>query len=188
MLRVYVMKVFESINTELVEEFMEAAQKASATVEKIYASPENLKDAIIRAMNKNDRAVLSEITTLSGEFLSVLNELPNVVSQPTEIQMTTIRVGITDAFVGIAHTGTVGVAIDETLSGSVSLFCREHIVILDAKLIIPKPRDIFSNNYFQPGQLPDNFVLIGGPSVTADMGELVWGVHGPERVHIILLE
>jgi L-lactate dehydrogenase complex protein LldG len=31
-------------------------------------------------------------------------------------------------------------------------------------------------------------VLATGPSATADMGELVLGAHGPESVHVVILD
>ena len=34
----------------------------------------------------------------------------------------------------------------------------------------------------------DDAVLATGPSATADMGELVYGVHGPRETHAIILE
>ncbi|NOY78233.1 MAG: hypothetical protein GXO76_10240 [Calditrichaeota bacterium] len=181
------MKAFQAVDTGLVEKFIQMAEGAAATVEKIKATPENLKAALVRAMGENSSATLAEPTVLPPELFAPFKSLPDVISHPTEDQMAAIRVGITDAFVGVAGTGSLCVAIDERLGGSVSLYSREHIAVLDARLMVPRPRDLFSGEFFERSELPENFLFITGPSATADMGELVRGVHGPGRLHIVLL-
>ena len=113
---------------------------------------------------------------------------PNVVTQPTKEQLAGIRTGITDAFCGIASTGSVCVSIIKNLTVPASMLTRKHIVLLDAKDIVPRPRDIFSEDYLEGKGLDRSFTIITGPSATADMGPLVRGVHGPGKIHIIILE
>jgi len=181
------MTSFKTVDKTLVEKFIQMAEGAAATVEKIKGTPENLKTALVRAMGGNKFAILAETTVLPPELFAPFKALPNVISNPTEEQMASIRVGVTDAFAGVAGTGSICVAIDESLSGSVSLYSREHIAVLDARLMVSRPRDLFSEEFFERSKLPENFVFITGPSATADMGELVRGVHGPGRLHILLL-
>ena len=181
------MKAFQTVNPKLVEKFIQMAEEAAATVEKIKATPENLKIALVNAMGENEFATLAETTALPPELFAPFKNLPNVISNPTDEQMASIRVGVTDAFAGVAGTGSICVAVDESLSGSVSLYSREHIAVLDARMMVSRPRDLFSGDFFDRSELPENFVFITGPSATADMGELVRGVHGPGRLHIVLL-
>ena len=45
----------------------------------------------------------------------------------------------------------------------------------------------FSEAYLEGKGLKRSFTFITGPSATADMGPLVRGVHGPGKLHIIVL-
>jgi len=181
------MKSFQTVDARLVEKFIQMAEGAAATVEKIKGTPQNLTAALVRAMGENKFATLAETTALPSELFAPFRDLPNVIPNPSDEQMAAVRVGVTDAFAGVAGTGSICVAIDESLSGSVSLYSREHIAVLDARLMVSRPRDLFSGEFFERSELPENFVFITGPSATADMGELVRGVHAPGRLHIVLL-
>ena len=55
-------------------------------------------------------------------------------------------------------------------------------------LIVPRVRDLFSREVLEGKGLARSFTFITGPSATADMGPLVRGVHGPGKLHIIVLE
>ncbi|GBD93458.1 lactate utilization protein C [bacterium BMS3Abin05] len=181
------MKPSEMFDPKWVDRFVKAAEAAAATVERIGRSPEALKSALVQAAGETEPVLLAEPDFLPPELFAPFRELSNVITHPDDKQLASVRIGVTDAFAGIARTGSVCVSISKNLGGSVSLFAREHIAVLDARSIVPRPRDLFSNHYFQRERLPENFVLITGPSATADMGELVRGVHGPGRVHILLI-
>jgi len=63
-----------------------------------------------------------------------------------------------------------------------------HIAVMSAEKITERPGDLFNPNFLDGKGLQRNFVFVTGPSATADTGPLVRGVHGPHRLHIIILE
>jgi len=172
----------------LVQQFVVAAGLTGATVERLTYSPEPLKDAIQQVLSSGDEALLAEPDDLPPELWAPLRDLEKVIDHPTDDQLRSTMVGITDAFAGVARTGSVCVAMTENLGGAVSLFPRSHIAVLDARNIVPRPGDVFTAGQLENKGMERNFVFITGPSVTADMGELVRGVHGPDHLHIIILE
>jgi L-lactate dehydrogenase complex protein LldG len=131
---------------------------------------------------------LAEPDDLPPELWAPLRDLEKVIDHPTDDQLRCAGVGITDAFAGVARTGSVCVAMTGNLGGAVSLFPRNHVAVLDARYIVPRPGDVFTAGQLENKGLERSFVFITGPSVTADMGELVRGVHGPDHLHIIILE
>jgi L-lactate dehydrogenase complex protein LldG len=52
---------------------------------------------------------------------------------------------------------------------------------------VPQLRDLFRRDVLNGEGLTRDFVFITGPSATADMGPLVRGVHGPHRLHVIVV-
>ena len=180
----------------LIQQFMAAAEGTGATVERLPRSPEALKRAVQRVLTGGDKApsassgqaLLAEPDDLPPELWAPLRDLEKVIDHPTDDQLRSTMVGITDAFAGVARTGSVCVAMTENLGGAVSLFPRSHVAVLDARYIVPRPGDVFTAGQLENKGLERNFVFITGPSVTADMGELVRGVHGPDHLHIIILE
>ena len=173
---------------ELIEQFIHAAEESTATVERIKRSPSDLKDALLNMIRDEDAAILSEPDDLDPKVFAPFRKDRKVITSPTESQLTSVKVGITDAFAGVARTGSVCVSVSKNLGGSVSLYTREHIAVLDALTIVPRPRDLFSETMLEGKGLTRDFVFITGPSATADMGSLVRGVHGPGKLHIIILE
>ncbi len=172
----------------LIQQFMAAAEGTGATVERLPRSPEALKEAIQRVLSSGDEVLLAEPDDLPPELWDPLRALERIIDHPTDDQLRSAMVGITDAFAGVARTGSVCVAMTENLGGAVSLFPRSHVAVLDARYIVPRPGDVFTAGQLGNKGMERNFVFITGPSVTADMGELVRGVHGPDHLHIIILE
>ena len=62
-----------------------------------------------------------------------------------------------------------------------------HIAVLDSRSIVARPSDLLSADRLGGIGLRRSFVFVTGPSATADMGPLVRGVHGPHRLHILLV-
>ncbi|UCH63568.1 MAG: LUD domain-containing protein [Fidelibacterota bacterium] len=180
----------------LIREFVAAIGLTGATVELVSRSPEALKHAVRRVLSggievpseSSGSALLAEPDDLPSELWDPLRNLEQVVDNPPDNQLRSARVGITDAFAGVARTGSVCVAVTAKLGGAVSLFPRSHIAVLEARNIVSRPGDVFTAGQLENKGMKRSFVFITGPSVTADMGELVRGVHGPDHLHIIILE
>ena len=94
---------------------------------------------------------------------------------------------MTEAFAGVARTGSVCVDVNYQRTGVVSLLAPLHIAVLGAENIVPRLRDMFRPDVRGGEGLTRDFVFITGPSATADMGPLVRGVHGPHRLHVIVV-
>ena len=174
--------------TILIQEFTKAAELAVATVEVVLANANSLNKALIRATADEELVLLAEANDIDPELFSEFKLNPKVVREPTVEQLRTIRCGVTDAFGGVVATGSVCVPVTKGLSSPASMLTRTHIVVIDEKTIVSRPRDILSDEYLDGKGLTRSFSFITGSSATADMGPLVRGVHGPGQLHIIILE
>ena len=175
-------------NTKIIQDFIKAAELAVATVQVIPADSSSLNEALEEATAEEEYVLLAEPDDLNPELFNDYRNNPKVVLEPTVEQLRTIRCGVTDAFGGVVATGSVCVPVTKGLSSPASMLTRKHIVVVDAKTIVPRPRDILSGEFLDGKGLTRSFSFITGSSATADMGPLVRGVHGPGQLHIIILE
>ena len=99
-------------------------------------------------------------------------------------------VGITDVRCVLAETGTLVMATDASHSRGPSLVPPVHIAIVKASDIVPDMLDFYAGlKGLPPSDLPSSIAYITGPSKTADIeGVLVTGIHGPQTVHVLLVE
>ena len=97
------------------------------------------------------------------------------------------RFGITYAQGGIAETGTIVQPCSKTCGRAISLLPLEHIALVDADSVKATMGDWLHD--LGARELPAQVCFISGPSVTSDI-ELVRveGVHGPMRVHYVIVE
>jgi len=98
--------------------------------------------------------------------------------------------GITGVRAALAETGSLVVVSDARNSRGLSLVPPLHVAIVRPSDILPDMIDYWASLRGIPSRdLPSSMVFITGPSKTADIeGELVTGVHGPEAVHIMLVD
>ncbi|MFO7447925.1 MAG: LUD domain-containing protein [Ignavibacteriaceae bacterium] len=176
-----------STSSEIVSLFIDTIIKTDATVEKIEASPEALCNSLMKSVRGCENIVISEPEFISRNLFANFQESVNVCNHPNANQLAFADAGITDAFAGVAQTGSICITITSGFSTYVSLLPRKHIVVLDSKNIVERPRDIFNLPISNKSVEQTGWIFISGPSATADMGELVKGVHGPDKLHIILL-
>lgn len=177
-----------NITDSLLEQFVRSAEEAAATVEKTQRDCVALNDVLVNLTSGDELVMLANPDDLDPLLFQKFSLNEKVITNPTNEQFKTIRTGITEAFCGVASTGSVCVAITNNFSSPISMLTRRHIVIVDINTIVPMPRDVFSEDYLEGKGLKRSFSFITGPSVTADMGPLVRGVHGPGKLHIIILE
>lgn len=175
-------------NEELIEQFIKSAVETTATVEKIPCTPEDLNSALLRETIEDDYVMFTRPVHLDAGLFLLFENNEKVILKPTNEQLRTIKTGITEAFCGIAKTGSVCVAVENDLSSSMSMLTRKHIAVVDGNTIVSRPSDVFNENNLDGKGLNRSFTFITGPSATADMGPLVRGVHGPGKLHIIILE
>ena len=169
------------------ERFAHEATRAGASVEKVHSDPTSVAIAASRTVSGAGRVIVADPTNLAIEIREALSRMPGVIDNPTDDDLAVADAGITGAFAAVATTGSICVRVDDRLTGFASLLAPLHVAIVSSSTFVDRPSDIFSSNLGKEA-LPADFVFITGPSATADMGPLVRGVHGPHRLHIIVLE
>ncbi|MBT3358028.1 MAG: lactate utilization protein [Rhodospirillales bacterium] len=102
------------------------------------------------------------------------------------------HVGITEAFAGIAETGTLMVLSGAENPASLNFLPDTHLVVLDTSRIVGAYEDgwaLLRGENGKTGFMPRMVNWITGPSRSADIELiLLLGVHGPRRLHILLID
>lgn len=121
-------------------------------------------------------------------YRDLSEDLPNVDLEPTPEQLRAARTGVAPVGLGIAAHGTLVVQSDENGTEPVSLFPERHVGILRASDVVADLAAAIDwlDGEFAAGRT--SAVFATGPSATGDMGELVYGVHGPKDVHVLVVE
>jgi L-lactate dehydrogenase complex protein LldG len=171
----------------LVDQFIKAAIAAAATAETVERSPVAIRDAILAKAGEAQRILFALPQVMPAELFALFAADPRVITEPDSEQMVHSAVGVTEAFTGIARTGSICVDVNYQRTGMVSLLAPLHIAVVASENIVPRPRDMFRSDVRNGDGLTRDFVFITGPSATADMGPLVRGVHGPHRLHVIVV-
>ncbi len=114
----------------------------------------------------------------------------------------TARTGVTPAGLAVAERGTISVRSRAAGDELVSLYPERHVAVLRASDVVPDVRAALGaigddarrardeSEAGAPDAIGDataSAVLATRASVTADMGALVEGVHGPQEVVVVAL-
>jgi L-lactate dehydrogenase complex protein LldG len=98
------------------------------------------------------------------------------------------KVGVTGTYCAIAETGTLMLLSAEHTHPVTSLLPDTHIAVVPASRIVRSLEDGWDLLRREQSSLPRQVAFVSGPSRTADIEmTLVLGIHGPYRVHIILV-
>lgn len=111
----------------------------------------------------------------------------SVVVHPTSDQLIAASTGVTAARLGIAEYGTVVIQSRPDGDEPISLYPERHVAVLRESDLVPDMASAIEwlADEFEAGR--DSAVLATGRSATADMGAMVYGVHGPREVHVVLV-
>lgn len=110
-----------------------------------------------------------------------------VETDPSPADIESATTGVTPAGVGVADYGTVTLpSVD--LAELVALYCPRHVAVLPASDVVPDMPTAYERVGEEFAAGLDTQILATGPSATADMGELIQGVHGPTEVHVVVVE
>jgi L-lactate utilization protein LutC len=102
-----------------------------------------------------------------------------------------LDVGICEAALGLAETGSVVLQSGPDRSRLVTALARYNVVLLPTERLVSSLTDLpdlLRNGRTSEGRLRSNTVLLTGPSRTGDIeGQLVVGAHGALEQHVFLL-
>ncbi len=99
------------------------------------------------------------------------------------------KVGVTGSFCALAETGTLLLLSGEQQHATTSLLPETHIAVVSRKRVVACMEDAWDLVRKELGHLPRQVNFVSGPSRTADIEmTLVYGAHGPFRVHIIITD
>jgi len=97
-------------------------------------------------------------------------------------------IGVTGAYCAVAETGTLVLLSGTGCPLLSSLLPETHIAVVPVSRIVRCMEDSWDLLRKEHGTLPRQVAFISGPSRTADIEmTLVIGIHGPYRVHVILV-
>jgi L-lactate dehydrogenase complex protein LldG len=178
--------VTQQVPVSPIDAFIKSATAAAASVERVARSSQEIAAAVSRIAPQGPLAIADPLY-LPASLFDGCRRLPGAFDARSRKSMDDCIVGVTDAFAGVAHSGSICVCIDHGYTGYVSLLSRFHIAVLPGENIVERPGDLFRTDRLNGEGLRRNFVFITGPSATADMGPLVRGVHGPHRLHILVV-
>ncbi len=96
--------------------------------------------------------------------------------------------GITGTEGGIAFTGSLILSTGPDEPRTLSLVPPVHIAVLNVSQIYDTMLEAMQDQNWTAA-MPTNLLLVSGPSKTADIEQvLAYGVHGPKRLLVVLVE
>lgn len=99
------------------------------------------------------------------------------------------KVGVTGCFCAIAETGTLMMHSGAETPLTSSLLPDVHIAVVRRSRLVMGMEDAWDLLRREQGELPRQVAFVSGPSRTADIEmTMVLGIHGPYRVHVVLVK
>ena len=139
-----------------------------------------LRDAGARRVVGSDAPVVQQLLRALGDGFVVDN-----VDRVSRDELFRCDAGVTTAQWGIAETGTLVLESGRERSRLLSLVPPVHVALLSTRCICESLGDALAR--VSPASHAITFIT--GPSRTSDIElTIVTGVHGPQAVHVLLLE
>jgi len=161
-------------------------------------------DRFLDALDRLDVACTCTVGHEAGDVLKSIVEPPavgtalpverdvleaaNVTLSPTADDLRAARTGVTAARLGVADYGSIVIESWGDATEATSLWPPLHVAVLRATDVVPDMATAFEHLSRHIRDGCTSAILATGPSATADMGALVRGAHGPERVHVLLID
>lgn len=143
------------------------------------------------------REVIAEmLSRITGERVEATIEAETAAARKLIRQkFIEAHVGISSTNAAAANTGTIIIIENEGNARLVTGLPRKHLALVGMEKIVPTLDDAFLTAQVQwtysgaANPMPSYVNLISGPSQTGDIEyTLVRGMHGPEELHVVLLD
>jgi L-lactate dehydrogenase complex protein LldG len=172
-------------NVDLIETFKQRARDLGVTLSHVAALAD-LGPAVADYLRAHN---LAQTAKISPE-LAGLN-----VTWPASLDVTSggtdgnDPVGVALARAGVAETGTVVMASGPASPTKLNYLPESHIVVLPASAVVASYEQGVDIARGDQALLPRTINWISGPSRTADIEQTILvGVHGPKRIHIVIVD
>jgi L-lactate dehydrogenase complex protein LldG len=171
-------------NVDLVETFRTRAEDVGATTTRV-TSRAGIGEAVadyLRAHNLGTAIKLSPELAGKGVVWPQTFEVSQGRADGTE------TVGIALARAGVAETGTLVLSAGPERPTTLNYLPEAHVVVVPSARVVGTYEEMW-DRIREPGLLPRVVNWITGPSRTADIEQtLLVGVHGPKRLHIVVVD
>jgi L-lactate dehydrogenase complex protein LldG len=95
---------------------------------------------------------------------------------------------VTPCFAAVAETGSVALISGPESPTTLNFVPDDHLVVVETARIVRYQEEVWARLRRDFDSLPRTVNLISGPSRTADIEQVLQlGVHGPRRVHLLLV-
>jgi L-lactate dehydrogenase complex protein LldG len=172
-----------------VELFVAMAREAKATVARV-ASAAAVPAAVAEYLAAEN--LPAEFVMASDPSLDALPWTTRPLLQIRRGTPTADATTVTPAFAAIAETGTLMLCSGQNTPTGLNFLPDTHVVILRAEQIVAAYEDGWDRLRAAralPQDLPRAVNFITGPSRTADIEQqIVQGMHGPRRLHVVLVD
>lgn len=166
-------KRLQSFNKAEVFEVSEA--EIAQTLQEIFQK-ENISKALISQ-------TLEERFSFSIPTLTYNQSMENLKDE-----LFSIECGVLEADYGVANLGVMAVTSSSNQPRLLSLITKHCIMLVKKEKVLANLSEVLKEvKKSNPNFLPSNILFIAGPSRTADIElQVVFGVHGPQKVYVIL--
>lgn len=157
------------------EVFDVSKEKISQTIQEIFQK-EGITQTLIPPTLKDSFESFSQTLIYDKPMEGLKNELFE------------IECAVLEADFGVANLGVIALTSSQIQPRLLSLITKHCIILLDRQKILNNLSEVLSEvKKIYPQVLPSNILFIAGPSRTADIElQVVFGVHGPQKVYVIL--
>ena len=183
------------MDNDLLSRFTQAAKKVGCQITEVQ--DDLAAGRYIADLAKAKRAKLiqasSQLLIDQLGLRSLLNGSEILVSGPDPERLLVADMGVSDAVVGIAETGSLLTHLDPVDSRLVTMLPLTHVALLKREALVDSLEDGIALTRNRILTLhaqgrPSYISWVTGPSRTADIERvLTIGVHGPREVHIVLV-
>ena len=145
-------------------------------------------------VTRTDRAAVPEAIADASRGGTIAAGLPpdslpdGVNDEPAREELETARTGVTPAPLAVASYGSVLLRTTAAGEGSVGLFPPRHVAVVRADDVVADLGAALAELEAAFADGDDDWIFVTGTSATADMGELVEGVHGPIEMHVVVVD
>lgn len=180
---------------DLILRFTQAAKKVGCQIAEVEDAKAAGRHIVDLAKTKQARLIQTSSHDLIDRLglRSFLENSEILVSGPDPEGILKADIGVSDAVVGIAETGSLLTHLDPVDPRLVTMLPPVHVALLQREDLVESLEDGIAITRDRIMELhaqgkPSYISWITGPSRTADIERaLTIGVHGPKELHIVLI-